>query len=422
MSSKPTRPCCEASFMVKFLGKRDHAEKFLSGAMLARRLKYFKDLEDDPARSDPNDGLRAYRHISSEPAPASKHFTHVGTVSTGAQGAPRIRAMEISYTTDENPYVICLSRFVSDNQDPATFADDWHDALFESGYRSHDLEQFPVRIVFCLFADDTGISARSCEGGRWQEVHLQVRGARGLKVALKQRQQIRSTTRIIEVPEHSYRDIGSEPRDRIRGLFGGDGLRPGFVDDDAGEFHVSRLQHADRGQGMAERAQIAAGDQQRRRAERRDPVQHRVPAVQGDHDPADALDERHVGAAVRLAEGHEFVEGNARVRPRGGHVRGQRFREPPRRDGSDGVVRGRYAEGLQQQRAVAVGHRLRAYPGGDRLERTDAAAAAPQLVDQGAGDEGLADLGARCGDEDRTHREGMTSPTAAASRSTSSGV
>ena len=57
MSSKPKRPCYEASFMVKFLEKRDHAEKFLSGAMLARRLDYFKDLEDDPARWDPNDGL-----------------------------------------------------------------------------------------------------------------------------------------------------------------------------------------------------------------------------------------------------------------------------------------------------------------------------------------------------------------------------
>ena len=32
-----------------------------------------------------------------------------------------------------------------------------HDALFESGYRDHDLERFLVRIVFCLFADDTGI-------------------------------------------------------------------------------------------------------------------------------------------------------------------------------------------------------------------------------------------------------------------------
>jgi hypothetical protein len=32
-----------------------------------------------------------------------------------------------------------------------------HDALEESGYTGHDLEQFLVRIVFCLFADDTGI-------------------------------------------------------------------------------------------------------------------------------------------------------------------------------------------------------------------------------------------------------------------------
>ena len=54
MSGKPMMPCYEASFMVKFLGKRDRAEKFLSGAMLARRLNYFKDVEDDPSRSSPN--------------------------------------------------------------------------------------------------------------------------------------------------------------------------------------------------------------------------------------------------------------------------------------------------------------------------------------------------------------------------------
>ena len=120
MSSTPKRPCYEASFMVKFLRERDHAEKFLSGAMLARRLTYFKDLEDDPARWDPNDGLRTYRHISSKPAPASPHFSHVGTVSAGGRAAPRIRAMEISYTTDEAPYIICLSRIVSENPNPAT--------------------------------------------------------------------------------------------------------------------------------------------------------------------------------------------------------------------------------------------------------------------------------------------------------------
>ena len=32
-----------------------------------------------------------------------------------------------------------------------------HDALHDAGYQGHDLERFLVRIVFCLFADDTGI-------------------------------------------------------------------------------------------------------------------------------------------------------------------------------------------------------------------------------------------------------------------------
>jgi hypothetical protein len=34
-----------------------------------------------------------------------------------------------------------------------------HDALLASGYGGHDLERFLVRLVFCLFADDTGIFA-----------------------------------------------------------------------------------------------------------------------------------------------------------------------------------------------------------------------------------------------------------------------
>ncbi len=32
-----------------------------------------------------------------------------------------------------------------------------HDALKTSGYEGHDLERLLVRLVFCLFADDTGI-------------------------------------------------------------------------------------------------------------------------------------------------------------------------------------------------------------------------------------------------------------------------
>ena len=48
------------------------------------------------------------------------------------------------------------------DQDPANIAaaelvGRLHDALDAAGYRGHDLERFLVRIVFCLFADDTGI-------------------------------------------------------------------------------------------------------------------------------------------------------------------------------------------------------------------------------------------------------------------------
>ncbi|MAU20652.1 MAG: type II restriction endonuclease subunit M [Martelella sp.] len=46
------------------------------------------------------------------------------------------------------------------NIDAAELVGALHDALEDSGYTGHDLERFLVRIVFCLFADDTGIFAR----------------------------------------------------------------------------------------------------------------------------------------------------------------------------------------------------------------------------------------------------------------------
>src|ERR1039457_3905069 len=40
-----------------------------------------------------------------------------------------------------------------------------HDALKASGYVGHNLERFLVRLVFCLFADDTGIFQRDIFAG-----------------------------------------------------------------------------------------------------------------------------------------------------------------------------------------------------------------------------------------------------------------
>ena len=59
-------------------------------------------------------------------------------------------------------FILGVQRRTFRDQDPvnieaAELVGRLHDALDEAGYRGHDLERFLVRIVFCLFADDTGI-------------------------------------------------------------------------------------------------------------------------------------------------------------------------------------------------------------------------------------------------------------------------
>ena len=59
-------------------------------------------------------------------------------------------------------FVMGVQRRTFRDQDPANIeaaelVGRLHDMLAETGYRGRDLERFLVRIVFCLFADDTGI-------------------------------------------------------------------------------------------------------------------------------------------------------------------------------------------------------------------------------------------------------------------------
>ncbi len=59
-------------------------------------------------------------------------------------------------------FILGVQRRTFRDQDPANIeaaelVGRLHDALADVGYRGHDLERFLVRIVFCLFADDTGI-------------------------------------------------------------------------------------------------------------------------------------------------------------------------------------------------------------------------------------------------------------------------
>ena len=59
-------------------------------------------------------------------------------------------------------FILGVQRRTFRDQDPANIkaaelVGRLHDALTEAGHRGHDLERFLVRVVFCMFADDTGV-------------------------------------------------------------------------------------------------------------------------------------------------------------------------------------------------------------------------------------------------------------------------
>lgn len=69
---------------------------------------------------------------------------------------------ELPQYVEKFSFILGLQRRSFRDQDPVNIqaserVGQLHDALADSGYRGHDLEQFLVRIVFCFFADDTGI-------------------------------------------------------------------------------------------------------------------------------------------------------------------------------------------------------------------------------------------------------------------------
>ena len=59
-------------------------------------------------------------------------------------------------------FILGVQRRTFRDQDPANIeaaelVGRLHDALADAGHRGHDLEGFLVRVVFCMFADDTGV-------------------------------------------------------------------------------------------------------------------------------------------------------------------------------------------------------------------------------------------------------------------------
>ena len=106
--------------------------------------------------------LRRAPRAGPPPLPAALRFPDVRAArSGGARGDP-LRACRSAPAVEKFGFIIGVQRRAFRDQDPVNIEASeliacLHDALKASGYDGHDLELFLVRIVFCLFADDTGI-------------------------------------------------------------------------------------------------------------------------------------------------------------------------------------------------------------------------------------------------------------------------
>ena len=69
---------------------------------------------------------------------------------------------DLSAHVESFGFILGVQRRTFRDQDPANIeaaelVGRLHDALADAGHRGHDLERFLVRMVFCMFADDTGV-------------------------------------------------------------------------------------------------------------------------------------------------------------------------------------------------------------------------------------------------------------------------
>ena len=72
------------------------------------------------------------------------------------------RLADLPAHVDKLSFILGVQKRTFKDQDPvnieaAELVGKLHDALEDGGYIGHDLERFLVRLVFCLFADDTGV-------------------------------------------------------------------------------------------------------------------------------------------------------------------------------------------------------------------------------------------------------------------------
>lgn len=133
---------------------------FWPGMLLVEQKSAGRDL--NPARKQAGDYFDALPEKDRPRYILLSDFQNFELLDRDERKLLRFTLPELSTHVEKFGFIIGVERKTFRDQDPvnikaAELVGRLHDALDEAGYRGHDLERFLVRIVFCLFADDTGI-------------------------------------------------------------------------------------------------------------------------------------------------------------------------------------------------------------------------------------------------------------------------
>ncbi|MCA3565236.1 MAG: class I SAM-dependent DNA methyltransferase [Methylocystis sp.] len=143
-------------------GKRGFLDLFWKGKLLVEQKSAGRDL-----RAAKKQALEYFPGLKDHELPRYILLSDFQTfelydLDIDAETPLRFRLSELPDHIQAFGFIVGQERRIFRNQDPASIAASemmgaLHDALEDSGYKGHALEQFLVRLLFCLFADDTGI-------------------------------------------------------------------------------------------------------------------------------------------------------------------------------------------------------------------------------------------------------------------------
>ncbi len=133
---------------------------FWPGVLLVEQKSAGRDL--DPARKQVRGYIDALSEKDQPRYILISDFQNFKLIDRDERNVVSFTLPDLPTHIEKFGFIIGVERKTFRDQDPANIkaaelVGHLHDALKEAGYLGHDLERFLVRIVFCLFADDTGI-------------------------------------------------------------------------------------------------------------------------------------------------------------------------------------------------------------------------------------------------------------------------